>query len=659
MNNNKIEIHKDTNKAKLLESFWKLGEFNGKIRTEGLKQINDHLKQLNHETQKDDLNYILMRLIRGLASNRKCARLGFSCALTYIITNYKYISFDDIIKIADKELIAPDQQQQQQQQHILTNEEIRNIHIGNAFVYLCLIQSERSDDLEENAERTVDNLNEKRNSFNKLYIKQFYLETIILLIKKLSNEKLFETKILPKLIDELKYGWQTTTTVKSSKDSLQLLLACLNTYPKVIEKHVSIEEFWLNKNLLIANDDKLYEFISTCSESLPKLHSFCQELFSFALNTYSVKEFEKFWINFIDQRLCNKKDLEKKCLSFNIWLYCIEKCPSSNVDELKLVKVLLSKNICSSFMNNYLHASTNLHLIVHQLYRQLIDVLKSKESETGESITCEFAMKFMSLIPNLYELSDMIASLIQIMNSNGLKKFYSHLVSHLVGAGDEEEEDEFKNKQVWLLNQLSAFSKNSALCEGNFDCLKDILKFFLTNSFFSLNSGGGGVESEKCSIVIQRKAAKLDENLKEILFKYIGFLITKTDLNLNRILFENYKQIDNVFSTNGDSECKLNEKYSKKFNDYKHLWSRMVKLMEKFLNKSKNNEDYLMHSFFMILAFEAVRMFDSYQDSLNVVEDLEIAYNKSQVAQNGKNRSKITSVEGISRFLFFVEALFF
>jgi hypothetical protein len=58
--------------------------------------------------------------------------------------------------------------------------------------------------------------------------------------------------------------------------------------------------------------------------------------------------------------------------------------------------------------------------------------------------------------------------------------------------------------------------------------------------------------------------------------------------------------------------------------------------MEKFLNKAKNNEDYLMHSFFMILAFEAVRMFDSYQDSLNVVEDLEIAYNKSQLTQNGK-----------------------
>jgi len=588
-----------------------------------------------------------MRLIRGLASNRKCARLGFSCALTDIITNHKHISFDDIIKIAEKELIAPDQQQQQAgSQHILTNEEIRNIHIGNAFVYLCLIQSERKDDLEENAELTVVKLNEKRNSFNKLYIKQFYLETIIILIKKLKNEKLFEKKILPKIVDEFKYGWQTTTTTKSSKDSLQLLLACLNTYSKVIEKHVNIEEFWLNKNLLIANDDKLYEFISTCSESLPKLHSFCQELFSYALNTQSVKEFEKFWINFIDQRLCNKKDLEKKCLSFNIWLYCIEKCPK-NGDELKLIKILLSKNICSSFMNNYLHSSTNLHLIVQQLYKQLIDVLKSKESETGESITCEFAMKFMSLIPNFYELSDMIAHLVHIMNSNGLKKFYSHLVSHLTSNNITEEidEDEFRNRQIWLLNQLSAFSKNSALCEKKFDCLKDILEFFLTNSYFNLNN-----ESKKqtSNVVIQRKAAKLDDNLKEILFKYIGFLITKTDLNLNRLLFEKYSQIDKIFLTNNNSsECKLNEKYSKKFNDYKHLWSRMVKLMEKFLNKAKNNEDYLMHSFFMILAFEAVRMFDSYQDSLNVVEDLEIAYNKSQLTQNGKKSNKVTSNEGL------------
>ena len=48
MNNSKIEIHKDGNKAKLLEAFWKLGEFSGKLRVEGLKQINDHLRQINH-----------------------------------------------------------------------------------------------------------------------------------------------------------------------------------------------------------------------------------------------------------------------------------------------------------------------------------------------------------------------------------------------------------------------------------------------------------------------------------------------------------------------------------------------------------------------------------------------------------------------------------
>lgn len=643
MNNSKIEIHKDGNKAKLLEAFWKLGEFSGKLRVEGLKQINDHLRQINHETQQDDLNYILMRLIRGLASNRKCARLGFSCALTYIISNYKFISYEDIMKIAEKELVAPDQQQQAASQHILTNEEVRNIHIGNAFVYLCLIQSERKEDLDENAELIVEKLNQKRKSFNKLYIQQFYLETIILLIKKIANEKLFEKKILPKLIDELKVGWQTATPNQNCRDSLQLLLSCSNTYPKVIEKHVNIEEHWQNKNLLVANEERLYEFIRTCSESLPKLHSFCQELFSYALNSCSPKEFDKFWTNYVEQRLCNKKELEKKCLSFNIWLYCIEKCPKDDHD-LKIMKVLLSKNVCSSFINNYLHNNTNLHMIVQQLYKQLVDILRKKEHEAQESITCEFAMKFMSLVPNFYELSDMIASFILTMNSNGLKKFYAHLVGHLTSKSEESEvdEDEFKNKQIWLLNQLSAFCKNSALCEANFDCLKDLLEFFLTNSYFTLNKAS----KTRSTYLIERKSIKLEENLKEILFKYIGFLITKNDLNLNRILFEKYKEVDKIFSNNSiSSACKLNDKYSRKFNDYKHLWSRMIKLMDKFLNKAKNNEDYLMHSFFMILAFEAVRMFDSYQDSLNVVEDLEIAFNKSQVVES-KKTNRLSSSEG-------------
>ena len=61
------------------------------------------------------------------------------------------------------------------------------------------------------------------------------------------------------------------------------------------------------------------------------------------------------------------------------------------------------------------------------------------------------------------------------------------------------------------------------------------------------------------------------------------------------------------------------------------------------MNKAKNNEDYLTHAFFMILSFEAVRMFDSYHNSLNTIEDLEIAYNKSQ---NDANKKKSNFNEG-------------
>lgn len=667
-----VKIQNDNNKAKLLEAFWKLAEFQSTYRLEGVTQINSYLNQLNHtqkesDKQHDDLNYILMRLIRGLASNRKCARLGFSCALTDLLTNNNQIKFEAIVKLADKELNIENQQQQQQQQHILTNEELRNIQIGYAFVYLCLIQSNRESDLVENIDLIIEKLELKRKSTNKIYIKQLYLETLIILIKKFSNNnnKLFEKKILPKIIDELNFGWSTSNDKSpyNTKDSLHLLLACLNTFPKVIEEKTKIEEHWQNKNLLVANENKLYEFISACSESLPKLNTFCVELFTYAIKNFKQNDIETFWNSLIDTRLCLKKDLEKKCLTFNIWLFSIQQLDNNNAN---LIQTLASKNICSSFINNYIHVNTNLHLIVRQqVAKELIIILKEKEILIKDtSIACELAIKFMNSIENFNELADLISSLTNIFNLNGLNKFYNYLIKHLTAPVQADINDEtfVFNKQLWLLNQLSSFSKNQLVCD-NRDLLKNILEFLILNIFFSKIDDNTVINDgviERNLISNKKLSNKIDQHLKEILFKYIGFIITKNDINLNQSVFDLFKLIDGLFSKyKSNTNYKLNEKYIKKFNDYKQLWSKIATLMSKIVSdysvdKKSNDDDVTLNqTFFMIATFEALRMLDSYQDSLTAIEDLEIAYDKSKVKSNEKNSNKkkkqesITNVEGM------------
>lgn len=85
--------------ARLLEPFWKLTEYDQSTRIDGTVQLITYFKQLSPEKDKDSYQYVLNRLVKGLASNRKCSRLGFSCCLTELM-NSTSVKVDDVIQLA-------------------------------------------------------------------------------------------------------------------------------------------------------------------------------------------------------------------------------------------------------------------------------------------------------------------------------------------------------------------------------------------------------------------------------------------------------------------------------------------------------------------------------------------------------------------------------
>lgn len=85
--------------ARLLEPFWKLTEYDQSTRIDGTVQLITYFKQLNPEKDKDSYQYVLNRLVKGLASNRKCSRLGFSCCLTELM-NSTSVKVEDVIQLA-------------------------------------------------------------------------------------------------------------------------------------------------------------------------------------------------------------------------------------------------------------------------------------------------------------------------------------------------------------------------------------------------------------------------------------------------------------------------------------------------------------------------------------------------------------------------------
>lgn len=153
-NNNKTEkttsnLNSKIN-SKMLDAFWKLSEFSSSIRLEGINQLARYFATLDSQLNQESYNYVLVRLIRGLASNRKCSRLGFSCALTELFNCSESLKFEYVLELSKKHLnyktvtIGEDGMKKKPSNDTLfTKEEIRHMQIGLAFVYLCWIQSNR------------------------------------------------------------------------------------------------------------------------------------------------------------------------------------------------------------------------------------------------------------------------------------------------------------------------------------------------------------------------------------------------------------------------------------------------------------------------------------------------------------------------------------
>lgn len=142
----------DTNlQAKIYEAFLKLSQFCPTVRFEGIRLISSYFNVFDSTQKKTHNDYILNRLVKGLASNRKCSRLGFSCTLTELFNKHESLEFQSVIDIANKHLKfnLSEQKASKDNRNVLTKEEMRHMQIGLAFVYIAFIQSTRLDVIDE------------------------------------------------------------------------------------------------------------------------------------------------------------------------------------------------------------------------------------------------------------------------------------------------------------------------------------------------------------------------------------------------------------------------------------------------------------------------------------------------------------------------------
>ena len=460
--------------AKMLEAFWKLSEFNQNTRLDGIHQIINFFRHINPIANKENYIYVLNRLIKGLASNRKCSRLGFSCCLTELLNldGPVRVNMHELISLAKSFLSAT------KTDITLTKEEMRHMHIGFVFVYLCWMQSSRlTDKSTETAGlilQAVNDLNSMRKKPDiKFYIQELYLQALILLVKKLENVDQFKSLVLSSLSSDFADIWsfnadnvreQNTSTIQSFKSNLNLLLACLNKNNELTCKILKEENNLKLKSLFNAkNFDLFYDILSQSSESLPKLQPICLELIEHLVRQ-DVLFFKQLWSDLINAKLCLKKDQEKKIVCFKLYLFALSLVNVENVQAL-FQEILLesSHNVLQSFSTNYAYKTTKLNRLCRtELARELSEIVKSKETDLADigssTLAADLCMQVIRYTKNLHDISDLVGSFIMCMNKHSLNQLFRFLINDLLKPDLESlkaKDDGEDERQVKLENLMS------------------------------------------------------------------------------------------------------------------------------------------------------------------------------------------------------------
>jgi hypothetical protein len=350
------------------------------------------------------------------------------------------------------------------------------MQIGLVFVYLCWIQSGRLfKSLQTSSptiiKRILHDLNTMRSSpEHKLYIQQLCLQALVLLVKKLATTgypDLFASLVLPTIEQELKSVWTS-----KSKDNLNLLLACLNTYNAETNKFLkkckldlkSVFSFDAGQG---ANGDYFYELISQSSEHLPNLEPVCTELLDY-LAKYEPEMLRDFWVRFLDVRLYAKREPEKKYLGYKLYIYSLSLLDEHNMDLVFYQALLKCKNVLYNFVFSYTNKFNSLNGVCRETVgRELAQVLKSLESKNaGVSVGGDLSIRIIENGRNCHDLSDLISLLAHTFNESSLTTFFEYLTQDFLKEDSEyvkilqKKQVKFKNFFLFILD-LRLYFKSS------------------------------------------------------------------------------------------------------------------------------------------------------------------------------------------------------
>lgn len=183
----------------ILNTFWSLAEVCEDTRIKASEELVKALiarKGADETNPSKELDYVLKRLIRGLASNRSCARLGYALGLEQVLKTFHFYTFDDLLKLIQENL---------KYEKTDKKSEISQVFIGQIVAYGCIVRAQTLSNIPIN--QVLDLIKRLLSvGKKKSFLASITVEILFEIVSKI-EKKTYVEDLWPLIADEICQPW--------------------------------------------------------------------------------------------------------------------------------------------------------------------------------------------------------------------------------------------------------------------------------------------------------------------------------------------------------------------------------------------------------------------------------------------------------------------
>ncbi|ELU13715.1 hypothetical protein CAPTEDRAFT_220438 [Capitella teleta] len=595
----------------LLSVFWDLSHDNDLKR---LKATNSLVAILSKKQSKNsepcsDLDYTLSRLIKGLTSNRKMARPGYSLALTQVLRTFSIISIDKVLVQMNKCLTFEPKG---------SKKEMNNVLLGRVMVYLCLIQGGRLCDItQEQVTKIASDLisiQAKKGPMEPLCLQA--MEKLLLMVPSIA---IFKEGLWPLIKDQLSCGWDSCNS-----HSLHLLLIAAAKFPKVVNA-TFLEKHWDHSEIICEENFEAIGSILAKSASNMAVHPVVGSVMEHLKKTPEL--LLSFWKSQVESQLVDGKKQGRKHIALYLASLVVQHLHSEN-----MISSVLNGDMVSLIAWTLAHKTSPSYAVAKQLTDQL--TAEYKKSSGAQQMTMLMAVwnSPCGILFDIQSKTNTLATWVGSLNEDQHETLIKMLKNVVLGkavSGDSGENAVYnkETRQKWAAASLCSLACQHDITQFT-DRKLDLLQFLFVHGFFNVNASVTGV-AEKPKVMSPNLQSCLQDAFSKALLRLAKVREMSISKDHIRTAYINF--LRNVVGF----ACKIFEAgkgitlltpFSK---ENKEVWSTVVEKVEAIHKK----EDTVSHAFELLYLFQGLQLFFDTRSGKEVVQDLNDCYKEATRAR--------------------------